>query len=134
MLMHDSSSSCATATDGTGAVSLANGSTAGGCTSRICSTLGSSAFASSISFASTMRIGGSTGFDPLRSRPLTWTSIICDQVKYSTLANISSRQSVRISKRSTLYFLPWPQYARSEEHTSELQSQSNLVCRLLLEK
>src|SRR2546427_6370451 len=26
------------------------------------------------------------------------------------------------------------QMARSEEHTSELQSQSNLVCRLLLEK
>src|SRR6266478_7801371 len=25
-------------------------------------------------------------------------------------------------------------YTRSEEHTSELQSQSNLVCRLLLEK
>src|SRR2546430_17648618 len=41
--------------------------------------------------------------------------------------------------------VPWPQSAssslksaffsaRSEEHTSELQSQSNLVCRLLLEK
>src|SRR2546427_4889810 len=33
----------------------------------------------------------------------------------------------------------WPMWrgwrsARSEEHTSELQSQSNLVCRLLLEK
>src|SRR5688572_31946064 len=27
-----------------------------------------------------------------------------------------------------------PPPARSEEHTSELQSQSNLVCRLLLEK
>src|SRR2546430_10063145 len=27
-----------------------------------------------------------------------------------------------------------PLIARSEEHTSELQSQSNLVCRLLLEK
>src|SRR2546427_2104853 len=27
-----------------------------------------------------------------------------------------------------------PQLNRSEEHTSELQSQSNLVCRLLLEK
>src|SRR2546427_7988648 len=27
-----------------------------------------------------------------------------------------------------------PAQARSEEHTSELQSQSNLVCRLLLEK
>src|SRR2546430_15538128 len=26
------------------------------------------------------------------------------------------------------------QFVRSEEHTSELQSQSNLVCRLLLEK
>src|SRR5688572_32730496 len=38
------------------------------------------------------------------------------------------------------YGLSWPgsvsvpRYARSEEHTSELQSQSNLVCRLLLEK
>src|SRR2546430_7621502 len=33
---------------------------------------------------------------------------------------------------------PWhpdrPVRSRSEEHTSELQSQSNLVCRLLLEK
>src|SRR2546430_7486711 len=27
-----------------------------------------------------------------------------------------------------------PEHHRSEEHTSELQSQSNLVCRLLLEK
>src|SRR5688572_32111351 len=29
---------------------------------------------------------------------------------------------------------PAPKELRSEEHTSELQSQSNLVCRLLLEK
>src|SRR2546430_5272799 len=28
----------------------------------------------------------------------------------------------------------WVDFERSEEHTSELQSQSNLVCRLLLEK
>src|SRR2546430_13689085 len=28
----------------------------------------------------------------------------------------------------------WRGWSRSEEHTSELQSQSNLVCRLLLEK
>src|SRR5688572_32680288 len=28
----------------------------------------------------------------------------------------------------------WRSLKRSEEHTSELQSQSNLVCRLLLEK
>src|SRR5688572_31201510 len=30
--------------------------------------------------------------------------------------------------------LHWAEPRRSEEHTSELQSQSNLVCRLLLEK
>src|SRR3989475_5303333 len=30
--------------------------------------------------------------------------------------------------------LDWTDVDRSEEHTSELQSQSNLVCRLLLEK
>src|SRR5690606_7453056 len=30
--------------------------------------------------------------------------------------------------------LPTPGYDRSEEHTSELQSRENLVCRLLLEK
>src|SRR2546430_17471625 len=28
----------------------------------------------------------------------------------------------------------YEEFARSEEHTSELQSQSNIVCRLLLEK
>src|SRR6266700_4936049 len=28
----------------------------------------------------------------------------------------------------------WPAETRSEEHTSELQSRENLVCRLLLEK
>src|SRR2546430_4981209 len=31
-------------------------------------------------------------------------------------------------------FCPASCWGRSEEHTSELQSQSNLVCRLLLEK
>src|SRR2546430_10533339 len=38
--------------------------------------------------------------------------------------------------KSRLYYLRNRQgkAARSEEHTSELQSQSNLVCRLLLEK
>src|SRR2546430_12805311 len=34
----------------------------------------------------------------------------------------------------TLRSLFWIHAQRSEEHTSELQSQSNLVCRLLLEK
>src|SRR5688572_32744749 len=45
--------------------------------------------------------------------------------------------SFRIGKESPWYaFRTMPAKAtdRSEEHTSELQSQSNLVCRLLLEK
>src|SRR2546430_3174182 len=36
----------------------------------------------------------------------------------------------RVSERPNNF----PTVSRSEEHTSELQSQSNLVCRLLLEK
>src|SRR2546430_10498515 len=41
-----------------------------------------------------------------------------------------------IRKRTPFDFLQFfsGQLLRSEEHTSELQSQSNLVCRLLLEK
>src|SRR5688572_31463557 len=47
-----------------------------------------------------------------------------------------------IPKKPAETFIPPPPppkvdqdaFARSEEHTSELQSQSNLVCRLLLEK
>src|SRR5256886_13628207 len=38
------------------------------------------------------------------------------------------------AKRAHWIALPRSRGARSEEHTSELQSQSNLVCRLLLEK
>src|SRR2546430_4310830 len=35
---------------------------------------------------------------------------------------------------SRLFLVKYELTSRSEEHTSELQSQSNLVCRLLLEK
>src|SRR2546430_3801445 len=45
---------------------------------------------------------------------------------------------VRLGKAQdhpTFFFVVhWQEGNRSEEHTSELQSQSNLVCRLLLEK
>src|SRR5205085_9412635 len=41
----------------------------------------------------------------------------------------SCASASRIGRR-----IPWRRAVRSEEHTSELQSQSNLVCRLLLEK
>src|SRR6266540_5779917 len=35
---------------------------------------------------------------------------------------------------STIHRSPWDSRCRSEEHTSELQSHHDLVCRLLLEK
>src|SRR2546430_6106942 len=41
------------------------------------------------------------------------------------------RSQTEVAKRLTV---TTPTGTRSEEHTSELQSQSNLVCRLLLEK
>src|SRR2546430_13578871 len=42
------------------------------------------------------------------------------------------RQTPRCARSPASHTTPCPR--RSEEHTSELQSQSNLVCRLLLEK
>src|SRR5688572_32471825 len=42
---------------------------------------------------------------------------------------VSLREAVSTAKRVDMRSV-----VRSEEHTSELQSQSNLVCRLLLEK
>src|SRR2546430_7998211 len=42
--------------------------------------------------------------------------------------------SARLPAAPENRFAPLPAALRSEEHTSELQSQSNLVCRLLLEK
>src|SRR5476649_3085666 len=39
-----------------------------------------------------------------------------------------------LTPRSEARRLTWPRRRRSEEHTSELQSHSDLVCRLLLEK
>src|SRR5437016_9658263 len=47
------------------------------------------------------------------NRPLCWLGVFC--------GNVVARPA-------------FPQKTRSEEHTSELQSLTNLVCRLLLEK
>src|SRR5256885_10271547 len=52
---------------------------------------------------------------------------------YTTL--FRSPSSVRASSKETTGRSPWwAATQRSEEHTSELQSPCNLVCRLLLEK
>src|SRR2546427_7537760 len=46
----------------------------------------------------------------------------------------SSPVQPHLQRRERLVLRPARLMRRSEEHTSELQSQSNLVCRLLLEK
>src|SRR6266511_4871848 len=50
---------------------------------------------------------------------------------YTTLFRSRGRWPARCPLRSTSR---WPAPARSEEHTSELQSREKLVCRLLLEQ
>src|SRR5688572_32382880 len=62
-----------------------------------------------------------------RSRP----SPVSRQRWRPTMANAPSRRGRRCPP--PMKTAP-PSRGRSEEHTSELQSQSNLVCRLLLEK
>src|SRR2546427_5758200 len=47
---------------------------------------------------------------------------------------IAFSRSVGESENAIAQIAATPKRLRSEEHTSELQSQSNLVCRLLLEK
>src|SRR5688572_32578811 len=49
------------------------------------------------------------------------------------LVNRGSRQYATLFRRHLPPYLQ-DSFLRSEEHTSELQSQSNIVCRLLLEK
>src|SRR2546430_13387356 len=66
-------------------------------------------------------------FDPATLRdPITGYPDLCAPGTLGTLCATSSK----------LYNYGFANFAgfRSEEHTSELQSQSNLVCRLLLEK
>src|SRR5438270_13742005 len=46
----------------------------------------------------------------------------------------SIKSAVEVLNTSIAATAPAGKSCRSEEHTSELQSQSNLVCRLLLEK
>src|SRR5260370_19127659 len=62
-----------------------------------------------------------------RARP-TLDCICC----YSRVYAVLSVYSIIIFNHSAC--LAFPHFKRSEEHTSELQSHLNLVCRLLLEK
>src|SRR2546430_9629102 len=66
---------------------------------------------------------------PPRSTLFPYTTLFRSQ-RLGTLSDLAACSSMWILM--ALRTWRWPM--RSEEHTSELQSQSNLVCRLLLEK
>src|SRR5256885_7380734 len=81
---------------------------------------------------------------PPRSTLFPYTTLFrsCAYARTSKLVPRSSVTPWRVrtrkgrpgSWRTTKYASPSSSTARSEEHTSELQSPCNLVCRLLLEK
>src|SRR5688572_31602855 len=54
------------------------------------------------------------------------------QRQVPAVPDVPHRRTSQPQLRTSYFAIPWQ--GRSEEHTSELQSQSNLVCRLLLEK
>src|SRR2546427_8435860 len=69
---------------------------------------------------------------PPRSTLFPYTTLFRSQER---LAAVSARLAALKLEVWGLVLLRWLGVRdRSEEHTSELQSQSNLVCRLLLEK
>src|SRR5260370_19586688 len=66
---------------------------------------------------------------PPRSTLFPYTTLFRSDSSGTILSSLSSRLPCR--SRLKTYCMSQP---RSEEHTSELQSHLNLVCRLLLEK
>src|SRR3990167_8015129 len=68
-------------------------------------------------------------------RGIRKTEILCDNATLKTKACLSALSAAwRGSTINQDRRCSWKTSSRSEEHTSELQSQSKLVCRLLLEK
>src|SRR5436309_4805674 len=68
----------------------------------------------------------------LRERMIDVVHLLCEKIRL-----IEGGVSGRLNDcEDHSFVLVWRQFAlrRSEEHTSELQSRENLVCRLLLEK
>src|SRR2546427_3066737 len=64
-----------------------------------------------------------------------YTLSLHDALPISVLVKLGAFRSPRALHETATKLAPWTSTKpRSEEHTSELQSQSNLVCRLLLEK
>src|SRR2546430_3981839 len=71
---------------------------------------------------------------PPRSTLFPYTTLFRSKIKdvvFEGAQAFKERKLRKVLKTRRQWWLSW---LRSEEHTSELQSQSNIVCRLLLEK
>src|SRR5256886_1410180 len=69
-----------------------------------------------------------------KNKEMAEKMFISEQTVKNHLHNIFDKLGVSDRLELALYAIHNNLHTRSEEHTSELQSQSNLVCRLLLEK
>src|SRR2546426_7420361 len=70
---------------------------------------------------------------PPRSTLFPYTTLFRSRLRASRSSGLSRRRSLGLSI-ALPPVAPVVDHRRSEEHTSELQSPCNLVCRLLLEK
>src|SRR2546430_11524592 len=85
-------------------------------------------------------VGTSTGYSTNAKNvdhPCQFTGAGCCAASFHVIEDKLVSIVIRTARYCPAGISPCPRIAvapRSEEHTSELQSQSNLVCRLLLEK
>src|SRR3712207_1027496 len=82
--------------------------------------------------ASDMVVGPSQGLGNGNAR--TYVTLDGDGRPTEVGVRLSSTALEGLPQSGTMLMLDFPDQARSEEHTSELQSRQYLVCRLLLEK
>src|SRR5215475_12924937 len=79
-----------------------------------------------------------SAFGPLQTLALPISINYCKDIVIPLTLRLAAKPTCRPRNVSTTPFEFWSVAAfappRSEEHTSELQSRENLVCRLLLEK
>src|SRR2546427_3127322 len=75
--------------------------------------------------------------NPTQANPIKRNNILQNPIRLHTLQSptfMEENAMTGIRRDVNQGGTVWNETLRSEEHTSELQSQSNLVCRLLLEK
>src|SRR5256885_11907422 len=71
---------------------------------------------------------------PPRSTLFPYTTLFRSPQALNGLEAVPARRHAHIDERHRVRLILLERLLRSEEHTSELQSPCNLVCRLLLEK